>query len=679
MNIRFVSAALLFAACGAAASAQIAVDGQLSQNEQAFYGNILFVQSVPTQFGDNTPVAGCNNSDLGNPAAVNKGIELVIPLASIGNPTVDVKIMAFINSGGHGSVSNQVLPPLPALSLAPLGNPRALDFSAIAGNQFAVVSVSGGPAITADGLLDAGAYGAPLAIQANRTTADDDTDASNATASGSELDVMYGVIRDGNMHVFLGGNLQSNFTKIEIFIDSAEGGVNQLVSGGNYADVDFGALQNLQGNAEFPGLRFDSGFSPDYYMTFGCGNDPVTHFPNFTLIEGAANPGYLGNRITGSGSGLLEGGNNPDNIQVAVDNGNTEGVGALCPPPQGDRDRARGSEIDGAYAYLDVANGYLNVLVTGNVESNYNKLDLFFDVNGDAEGQNAMRSDNVDIDFNHLNTMAGLTFDSGFTADYWLSLGNGDNGLTMFANAAVLRANGPAENGAQNHLDYGAYNGGTKANGNDPINFDGPRADVQDGFAQNIFTEFAPRTTGLPYLSGGSAPNPVADLILITLDNRNVQGVTSAEANPAAAAAVRTGVEVRISLAELGWDGTSCIKIAGCINNGDRNFMSNQVIGGLPAGTGNLGNPANINFANIPGNQFVEICPPVSCAWRVDGCFADYNNDEGIDGDDVIAFFADWDTNRSCADVDNSDGVDGDDVIAFFGAWDANGTGFPGC
>jgi hypothetical protein len=29
--------------------------------------------------------------------------------------------------------------------------------------------------------------------------------------------------------------------------------------------------------------------------------------------------------------------------------------------------------------------------------------------------------------------------------------------------------------------------------------------------------------------------------------------------------------------------------------------------------------------------------------------------------------------------VDNSDGVDGDDVIAFFGAWDANGTGFPGC
>jgi hypothetical protein len=63
----------------------------------------------------------------------------------------------------------------------------------------------------------------------------------------------------------------------------------------------------------------------------------------------------------------------------------------------------------------------------------------------------------------------------------------------------------------------------------------------------------------------------------------------------------------------------------------------------------------------------------------VDGCFADYNNDEGIDGDDVIAFFADWDTNRSCADVDNSDGVDGDDVIAFFGAWDANGTGFPGC
>ncbi len=72
------------------------------------------------------------------------------------------------------------------------------------------------------------------------------------------------------------------------------------------------------------------------------------------------------------------------------------------------------------------------------------------------------------------------------------------------------------------------------------------------------------------------------------------------------------------------------------------------------------------------------ICAP-ACSWQADGCFADYNNDGGIDGDDVISFFADWDAGTGCADADNSTGVDGDDVIAFFGAWDAGGVGFPGC
>jgi hypothetical protein len=79
----------------------------------------------------------------------------------------------------------------------------------------------------------------------------------------------------------------------------------------------------------------------------------------------------------------------------------------------------------------------------------------------------------------------------------------------------------------------------------------------------------------------------------------------------------------------------------------------------------------------VPG---ADNCAGPSCAWQADGCFADYNNDgNGIDGDDVIAFFAAWDANSECADVDGANGVDGDDVIAFFNAWDAGGVGFPGC
>lgn len=54
-------------------------------------------------------------------------------------------------------------------------------------------------------------------------------------------------------------------------------------------------------------------------------------------------------------------------------------------------------------------------------------------------------------------------------------------------------------------------------------------------------------------------------------------------------------------------------------------------------------------------------------------CAADFNNDQGIDGDDVIAFFADWDQSRGCADSNRDGGIDGDDVIFFFESWDAGG------
>jgi subtilisin family serine protease len=50
-------------------------------------------------------------------------------------------------------------------------------------------------------------------------------------------------------------------------------------------------------------------------------------------------------------------------------------------------------------------------------------------------------------------------------------------------------------------------------------------------------------------------------------------------------------------------------------------------------------------------------------------CPADWNGDQGVDGDDVIAFFADWDA--SDADFNRDGGTDGDVVIAFFTRWDS--------
>jgi hypothetical protein len=52
-----------------------------------------------------------------------------------------------------------------------------------------------------------------------------------------------------------------------------------------------------------------------------------------------------------------------------------------------------------------------------------------------------------------------------------------------------------------------------------------------------------------------------------------------------------------------------------------------------------------------------------------DPCVADWNEDGGVDGSDVQAFFADWETGN--ADVNEDGGTDGADVEAFFDLWEA--------
>ncbi len=56
-------------------------------------------------------------------------------------------------------------------------------------------------------------------------------------------------------------------------------------------------------------------------------------------------------------------------------------------------------------------------------------------------------------------------------------------------------------------------------------------------------------------------------------------------------------------------------------------------------------------------------------------CPADFNQDGGIDGADVDAFFAAWEAGSLTADVNQDGGVDGADVDTFFAAWEAGGCG----
>ncbi len=54
-------------------------------------------------------------------------------------------------------------------------------------------------------------------------------------------------------------------------------------------------------------------------------------------------------------------------------------------------------------------------------------------------------------------------------------------------------------------------------------------------------------------------------------------------------------------------------------------------------------------------------------------CPADFNQDGGVDGADVSAFFEAWEAGESAADVNYDGGVDGADVDAFFLVWENGG------
>ncbi len=236
----------------------------------------------------------------------------------------------------------------------------------------------------------------------------------------------------------------------------------------------------------------------------------------------------------------------------------------------GQVDFANGSELDAAYAYVDMTNQILYLFLAGNLESNFNKLEIFFDTR--AGGQNRLRGDNSNVDFNGLNRMGddgsgnGLTFDADFAADYWIGITGGGNPYALYANWAELLPDGGGP---------GYYLGTTGAASNG-------------------------------VLSGGNNPNNIR----VTINNSNTGGVEAGSGLASGdGSTVTTGIELAIPFAAIGITGTPIIKISAFINGSGHDFLSNQVLGGIGGG-GNLGEPRNVNFANIPGNQYFTVVVP---------------------------------------------------------------------
>jgi hypothetical protein len=247
----------------------------------------------------------------------------------------------------------------------------------------------------------------------------------------------------------------------------------------------------------------------------------------------------------------------------------------------GDANPNGGSELDAAYAHIE--GGTLYLMLTGNLENNFNKLNIFFD--SQAGGQNVLQNDANNGGNNPANDgwaakYAGFTFDTGFQADYMLILRNGNFGGDRF------------------EIDFATVGGGL-------------------GAFQAASSVFGGSLTG----SNASAlPNGIG----VAHNRSNTGGVLGGDqaANQAAAAAVTTGIELSIPLSAIG-SPVGEFSISAMINGSNHDYLSNQFLGGLTPPQGNIGGDGaggfngtvgQINLNNFAGEQFFVVPEPASVA-----------------------------------------------------------------
>jgi len=270
---------------------------------------------------------------------------------------------------------------------------------------------------------------------------------------------------------------------------------------------------------------------------------------------------------------------------------------------------ANGSEINAVYGYHDGTRLYL--FVAGNNRNNFEKLNLFFDAA--PGGQNELVPNTSGTDFNILGNMAGLTFDAGFSANYYANYGGSNN--QHYLNMQLLPAAGDGLFGFFGEPD-------NKAPG-----------DI------TVLSNANPGADGTAPPNGGNAE--------ATSDQSNIGGVATAIVDPddfvSDPALVGTGVEFKVGLPGLGYDigSGNPIRVGGFVNGGNFDFISNQIIGGVPTSQENLGGPASVDFNLIPGNQFVSFNVPASLnpvSINIDGTVDPgaytlvYANDAGMTG-----------------------------------------------
>ena len=225
------------------------------------------------------------------------------------------------------------------------------------------------------------------------------------------------------------------------------------------------------------------------------------------------------------------------------------------------------SELNAGYGFIDA--GKLHLFISGQVEANFNKLEIFIDAA--AGGQSIFSSAGND----GAGNMDGMVFDNGFTPETHIIVRNGNDGADKF------------------DLDF---------------------ANLLTAAVTAQQSIFGASLTGSGTVAAGPA---TASAIEVGYDNSNVAGVGgnggTDPADTADALAVTTGLELVIDLADLGYVGGD-IRVSAIVNNGGHDFASNQVLGGLPVVSGHLAGLSGVDFSGIAGDQFFVIPEPASMA-----------------------------------------------------------------
>lgn len=234
------------------------------------------------------------------------------------------------------------------------------------------------------------------------------------------------------------------------------------------------------------------------------------------------------------------------------------------------------SELDAAHAVIE--DGKLFLMLSGNLEANFNKLNLFLD--STPGGQNTIDVNNNPNNDNWAQKHGGMTFDAGFAPDYLLILRHGNGGTQFDVDWAMI--GGTADDGGR----VGTFDG-TAETGTFSTDINGRVIDMQ-----------------------------------VAIDNSNVAGIAggSGAADQGAALAVFSGIELSIDLDDIG-SPAGAIAISAMVNGSNHDFLSNQFLGGLLPDQGNLGGDGAGNFTgdlsqidlnNFAGDQFFVVPEPAS-------------------------------------------------------------------